>query len=245
MTSTVWRNSVAVGSSIFRRVSPSQLQSFTVSSNLSFSLPLRRSTAKILAMAMSNGSGSGVVRFKVSPSTACVIQKGDITKWFIDGSSDAIVNPANEVMLGGGGADGAIHNAAGPDLVQACYSVQEVQPGIRCPTGEARITPGFRLPASHVIHTVGPIYNVNSNPQALLRSAYRNSLAVAKENNIQYIAFPAISCGVYRYPFDEAATIALSTVKEFSNGLKEVHFVLYSSDIYNVWLETANELLKN
>ncbi|XP_050946683.1 uncharacterized protein LOC103496741 isoform X2 [Cucumis melo] len=160
------------------------------------------------------------------------------------------VNPANEVMLGGGGADGAIHNAAGPDLVRACYSVQEVQPGIRCPTGEARITPGFRLPASHVIHTVGPIYNASRNPQALLRSAYRNSLAVAKENNIQYIAFPAISCGVFRYPYDEAATIALSTIKEFSQGLKEVriflvHFVLYAPDIYNVWLDKANELLKN
>ena len=99
MTSTVWRNSVALGSSIFRRVSPSQLQSFTVSSNLSFSLPLRRSTAKILAMAMSNGSGSGVVRFKVSPSTACVIQKGDITKWFIDGSSDAIVGDSIFLFL--------------------------------------------------------------------------------------------------------------------------------------------------
>ncbi|KAL0539763.1 hypothetical protein IC582_023979 [Cucumis melo] len=242
---TAWQNSVSVGISLLRRVSPLHFQSFTLSSNLSFSPHFPRSTPRTFAVSMANESRSGVVRFKVSPSTDCVIQKGDITKWFIDGSSDAIVNPANEVMLGGGGADGAIHNAAGPDLVRACYSVQEVQPGIRCPTGEARITPGFRLPASHVIHTVGPIYNASRNPQALLRSAYRNSLAVAKENNIQYIAFPAISCGVFRYPYDEAATIALSTIKEFSQGLKEVHFVLYAPDIYNVWLDKANELLKN
>ncbi|MED6170692.1 hypothetical protein PIB30_033458 [Stylosanthes scabra] len=144
----------------------------------------------------SNGESS-VVRFPLSPSSSLVIQKGDITKWSIDASSDAIVNPANERMLGGGGADGAIHMAAGPELVQACYSVPEVRPGVRCPTGEARITPGFRLPASHVVHTVGPIYNSNSNPAASLASAYRNSLRVAKEKNIQYIAFPAISCGVF------------------------------------------------
>ncbi|XP_022146875.1 uncharacterized protein LOC111015968 [Momordica charantia] len=232
-----------IAGSLFSRVS--QPKSLTFSPNFSSSSHFQRSRARILAASMSNGAGNGVVRFKISPSTDFVIQKGDITHWFIDGSSDAIVNPANEVMLGGGGADGAIHNAAGPDLVQACYAVPEVQPGIRCPTGEARITPGFGLPASHVIHTVGPIYYKSSNPQALLRSAYRNSLAVAKENNIQYIAFPAISCGVFRYPYDEAATIAISTIKEFSRALKEVHFVLFSSDIYDVWLNKANELLKN
>ncbi|KAK9282979.1 hypothetical protein L1049_011205 [Liquidambar formosana] len=163
-----------------------------------------------------------VAQFALSPSSALKIQKGDITQWFVDGSSDAIVNPANEKMLGGGGADGAIHRAAGPELREACFNVPEVRPGVRCPTGEARITPGFKLPASHVIHTVGPIYDVDSNPEASLKSAYRNSLRVAKENNIQYIAFPAISCGVYRYPLDEAATVAISSVKEFANDLKEV-----------------------
>ncbi|XP_052298005.1 uncharacterized protein LOC102609366 isoform X3 [Citrus sinensis] len=100
-------------------------------------------------------------------------------------------------MLGGGGCDGAIHRAAGPELLEACYRVPEVGFGIRCPTGEARITPGFKLPASHVIHTVGPIYGVTINPEASLRSAYKNSLSLAKANNIQYIAFPAISCGLY------------------------------------------------
>ncbi|MED6126464.1 hypothetical protein PIB30_078756 [Stylosanthes scabra] len=192
----------------------------------------------------SNGESS-VVRFPLSPSSSLVIQKGDVTKWSIDGSSDAIVNPANERMLGGGGADGAIHMAAGPELVQACYSVPEVRPGVRCPTGEARITPGFRLPASHVVHTVGPIYNSNSNPAASLASAYRNSLRVAKEKNIQHIAFPAISCGVFGYPYDEAATVAISVIKEFHNEFKEVHFVLFLEDIYQVWVNKANDLMKN
>uniref|UniRef100_A0A7N0TJX6 Macro domain-containing protein n=1 Tax=Kalanchoe fedtschenkoi TaxID=63787 RepID=A0A7N0TJX6_KALFE len=126
------------------------------------------------------------------------------------------VNPANDMMLGGGGADGAIHMAAGPELLAACYEVPEVRRGVRCPTGEARITKGYNLPASHVIHTVGPIYGKSSNPEKELRSAYRNSLRVAKENSILYIAFPAISCGVYRYPHDKAAIVSISTVKEFA-----------------------------
>ncbi|XWS65517.1 hypothetical protein CRYUN_Cryun05aG0119900 [Craigia yunnanensis] len=159
--------------------------------------------------------------FKLSETTELKIQKGDITKWFVDGSSDAIVNPANERMLGGGGADGAIHKAAGPELVEACYKVPEVRPDVRCPTGEARITPGFKLPASHVIHTVGPIYDSDKDPKASLTSAYKNSLIVAKENNIKYIAFTAISCGVYGYPFEEAAIVAISTVKEFADDIKE------------------------
>ncbi|XP_047325454.1 macro domain-containing protein VPA0103-like [Impatiens glandulifera] len=189
--------------------------------------------------------GSLSVQFQLSSSSAFVIQKGDITKWFVDGSTDAIVNPANERMLGGGGADGAIHDAAGPELRAACYEYPEVRRGVRCPTGEARITRGFRLPVSHVIHTVGPIYDMASNPQASLRNSYKNSLQTAKENNIQYIAFPAISCGVYRYPYDEAATIAINTVKEFANDFKEVHFVLFSDDIYNAWLSKAKNLFQD
>ncbi|OWM87351.1 hypothetical protein CDL15_Pgr022462 [Punica granatum] len=221
-----------------------------------------------------NAAGARTIHFSLSPASALVILQGDITKWSVDGSSDAVacplmliinfgfrsfdllylyyivvgglpqVNPANERMLGGGGADGAIHRAAGPELLEACYKVPEVRPGIRCPTGEARITPGFKLPASHVIHTVGPIYDTDKNPQESLRSAYKNSLAVAKENNIQYIAFPAISCGVYGYPYDEAAAVAISTVEEFSDGLKEVHFVLFSDEIYDAWSSKAKELLQ-
>ncbi|WJX16485.1 hypothetical protein P8452_06505 [Trifolium repens] len=204
----------------------------------------RPSEMNTSARVSGNGEG-GVVRFPLSSSNALIIQRGDITKWSIDGSTDAIVNPANERMLGGGGADGAIHRAAGPDLVRACRNVPEVRPGVRCPTGEARITPGFLLPASHVIHTVGPIYDVDSNPAASLASAYRNSLRVAKENSIQYIAFPAISCGVYGYPYDEAATVAISTIKEFQNDFKEVHFVLFASDIYDSWLNKSDEFLKD
>ncbi|KAH7548253.1 hypothetical protein ACOSP7_032354 [Xanthoceras sorbifolium] len=216
--------------------------SYTTSTTLSSSsYPKSKSKSKTLTMSSSSNTGGG---FKLSESSVLKINKGDITQWSVDGSSDAIVNPANEIMLGGGGADGAIHRAAGPELRDACYKVPEVRPGVRCPTGEARITPGFRLPASHVIHTVGPIYDVHSNPEALLRSSYKNSLSVAKENNIQYIAFPAISCGVFGYPFEEASTVAISTIKEFANDFKEVHFVLFADDIYSVWLKKAKELLQ-
>ncbi|XVE90987.1 hypothetical protein DITRI_Ditri20bG0119500 [Diplodiscus trichospermus] len=193
-------------------------------------------------MAAATGEEDGY--FKLSETSVLKIKKGDVTQWFVDGSSDAIVNPANERMLGGGGADGAIHRAAGPELVEACSKVPEVQPDVRCPTGEARITPGFKLPASHVIHTVGPIYDSDKDPKGSLTSAYKNCMIVSKENNIKYIAFTAISCGVYGYPFEEATTVAISTVKEFANDIKEVHFVLFSDQIYDVWLNKAKELLQ-
>ncbi|XP_042513147.1 macro domain-containing protein VPA0103 [Macadamia integrifolia] len=200
-------------------------------------------TARVY-MASNGGVGRhGVSHFALSPTSVLKIHKGDVTQWFVDGASDAIVNAANERMLGGGGVDGAIHRAAGPELRAACYEVPEVRPKVRCPTGEARITPAFRLPVSHVIHTVGPIYDEDDHPELSLRNAYRNSLRLAKENNIQFIAFPAISCGVYCYPYQEAATIALSVAKEFANDFKEVHFVLFSDDIHKVWLDKANELL--
>lgn len=204
--------------------------------------PLRPSSA--VGFSRMSSAAADAVAFQLSPSSVLKILKGDITRWSVDGSSDAIVNPANERMLGGGGADGAIHRAAGPELREACYEVPEVRPGVRCPTGEARITPGFRLPASHVIHTVGPIYDTNENPKAALINAYRNSLRVAKEHNIQHIAFPAISCGVYGYPFDEAANVAISTVNESAGNFKEVHFVLFSDEIYDAWVKNANQLLQ-
>ncbi|KAK9167947.1 hypothetical protein Syun_000087 [Stephania yunnanensis] len=209
------------------------------------------STAATRVSGTSNGGGGGgggddyrqLVQFALSASSALKIQKGDITEWSVDGASDAIVNAANERMLGGGGVDGAIHRAAGPELRAACHDVPEVRPGVRCPTGEARITPAFRLPVSHVIHTVGPIYDVDRHPEDSLRSAYRSCLTLAKENNIMYIAFPAISCGVYGYPYAEAATVAISTVKEFAEDFKEVHLVLFLDELYNIWLEKARELL--
>ena len=143
------------------------------------------------------------------------IIQGDITTL----SVDAIVNAANQRMLGGGGVDGAIHRAAGRELFEACLKVPEVRPGVRCPTGEARITPGFRLPAKFVIHTVGPVYRDGRHGEPeLLAACYRNSLALAAENACRSIAFPCISTGVYGYPIEEAAKIAVDTVRAFLSG---------------------------
>ena len=118
---------------------------------------------------------------------------------------DAIVNAANESLLGGGGVDGAIHRAAGPELLAACRRIGG------CPTGEARITPGFRLPARHVIHTVGPVWHGGHKGEAeRLAACYRNSIALAVEHQLATLAFPAISCGVYRYPPAAAVAIAVA-----------------------------------
>ena len=140
------------------------------------------------------------------------IIKGDITTLAVD----AIVNAANQMMLGGGGVDGAIHDAAGEELFKACLKVPEVRPGVRCPTGEARITPGFKLPAKFVIHTVGPVYRDGHHGEPeKLAACYRNSLALAVENGCISIAFPCISTGVYGYPVEDAAKIAVREVGEF------------------------------
>src|SRR5215216_1038813 len=119
---------------------------------------------------------------------------GDITTLDVD----AIVNAANERMLGGGGVDGAIHRAAGPELLAACLAIPEVRPGVRCPTGEARLTPGFLLPARFVIHAVGPVWRGGRHDEPeLLAHCYRNALALARQQGVQSVAFPAISCGAY------------------------------------------------
>ena len=134
------------------------------------------------------------------------VVQGDITREAVD----AIVNAANNSLLGGGGVDGAIHAAAGPELLEAC------RPLGGCPTGGACITPGFRLPARYVIHTVGPVWHGGGNHEAaLLRDCYQNSLALALELGCKTVAFPAISTGVYRYPLEEAARIAVNTVRRF------------------------------
>ena len=126
---------------------------------------------------------------------------------------NAIVNAVNERMLGGGGVDGAIHRAAGPDLLDACRSIDEIRPGVRCPTGTSQITPGFRLPSRFVIHTVGPVWQGGDSSEAeLLASCYRQSTLLAQSYNLLSIAFPAISCGVYAYPPEQAATIAVRTI---------------------------------
>jgi len=129
---------------------------------------------------------------------------------------EAIVNAANERMLGGGGVDGAIHRAAGIELLDACRAVSEVRPGVRCPTGESRITPGFRLPARHVIHTVGPVWRGGAAGEpALLASCYRTALELARAHRVNSIAFPAISCGVFGYPVDRAAIVAVNTISAY------------------------------
>jgi len=163
------------------------------------------------------------------------IAKGDITLAEVD----AIVNAANERMLGGGGVDGAIHRAAGPELLEACRRVAEVRPGVRCPTGEARITPGFRLPARFVIHTVGPVYRGRLEDADLLASAYRSSLTLASDREIRSIAFPAISCGVYGYPLDDAAAISIRVAREREWEIDEIRFVLFSDDVVAAWQRAA------
>jgi O-acetyl-ADP-ribose deacetylase (regulator of RNase III) len=149
---------------------------------------------------------------------------GDITTM----STDAIVNAANERLSDGAGVNGAIHRAAGPSLPAACRAVAP------CPTGQARITPGFDLPARFIIHTVGPIWHGGGQGEAdLLASAYRSSMALADEHDLHTIAFPAISCGIFGYPVEEAARIALSTVRAAMAGtsVEQVTFVLFTADL--------------
>ncbi len=140
------------------------------------------------------------------------VLQGDITELAVD----AIVNAANERMLGGSGVDGAIHRAAGSALLEACRKVPAGAGGVRCPTGEARLTPGFDLPARFVIHTVGPVWEGGDRGEPeLLASAYRKSLELAAQHDLKTIAFPAISTGVYGYPLDRASSVAVRECRDF------------------------------
>ncbi|KAG2434909.1 hypothetical protein HYH02_012107 [Chlamydomonas schloesseri] len=182
--------------------------------------------------------------FQLRQGAKLVIKQGDITIEDVD----AIVNAANERMLGGGGVDGAIHRAAGPQLVRACAQVPEVSPGVRCPTGEARITPGFHLPARHVIHTVGPIYHSDKVSAPLLASAYRSSVELAAKEGLASLSFPGISTGVFGYPWDKAAQVALSAVQEAllaageGCSVREVRFVLFGQPLFNEFVAAAEAL---
>lgn len=158
-------------------------------------------------------------------NTKIELIKGDITCLKID----AIVNAANKTLLGGGGVDGAIHRAAGPELLEECKML------CGCETGHAKITKGYKLPARYVIHTAGPVWHGGRNREAeLLSDCYRNSLGLAKEYRLKTIAFPSISTGVYRFPIEKACPVAMETVKEFleknPDVFEKVIFVLFSEN---------------
>ncbi|KAF8068244.1 macro domain-containing protein [Scenedesmus sp. PABB004] len=169
-----------------------------------------------------------------------VLSQGDIAAW----SGDALVNAANERMLGGGGVDGAIHRAAGPKLLAACQQVPEVAPDVRCPTGEARMTSAGRLQAKFVIHTVGPIYKSAEESAPLLRKAYLSCLELANKRRLENLAFPAISTGVYGYPPEEAAEVALGAVRDGIGALSYVEFVLHPESIFDTFVAVADRLLE-
>ena len=156
------------------------------------------------------------------------VRQADITRL----EADAIVNAANSSLLGGGGVDGAIHRAAGPALLEECRTLGG------CPTGEARITKGYNLPAKFVIHTVGPVYSGKPEDAELLAGCYRNSLELATKHQVRTIAFPAISCGVYGYPIEDACRVAVDTTAEFlttDDSVEKVIFALFSRKDYQVY----------
>jgi O-acetyl-ADP-ribose deacetylase (regulator of RNase III) len=163
-----------------------------------------------------------------------VVQQADITTLKVD----AIVNAANQSLLGGGGVDGAIHRAAGPDLLKECRTLGG------CPTGEARITKGYRLPARYVIHAVGPRYrDGNHGEPEQLANCYKYSLELAVARELKTIAFPAISCGIYGYPIPDAARIAVGTVTEFLSGdrtLEKIIFACFGAEVLKAFRAAAS-----
>lgn len=167
------------------------------------------------------------------------IRDADIT----DLRVDAIVNAANETLLGGGGVDGAIQQAAGPGLLKACRALPEIRPGVRCPTGDARLTEGFALPARFIIHTVGPIWEGGDEGEPdLLAACYRNVFAIARENSLHSLAFPAISCGVFGYPPEKAAMIALAEISRPESAKLKITLCCRGERIIRSYRDAATKL---
>lgn len=160
---------------------------------------------------------------------------GDITVQAVD----AIVNAANSSLMGGGGVDGAIHRAGGPAILEACREVRRSRYPEGLPTGEAVATPGGLLAAAWVIHTVGPVYAAERDPAALLRACHVSALRVADELGATVVAFPAISTGVYGYPVNEAARVAIGAVQATHTGVREVRFVLFGNDAWRAFTAAA------
>ena len=170
--------------------------------------------------------------------TKLIVEVGDITQVKVM----AIVNAANNSLLGGGGVDGAIHRAAGPELLRECQEIGG------CPTGEARLTKGYNLYANWIIHTVGPVYaGGNGNEEELLSNAYKSSLEMAVKNGIVTIAFPAISTGVYGYPLKLAAEVSIFTIFSFCQknpGINEVRIILFSQGYYDIYKNIMSDIIK-
>jgi O-acetyl-ADP-ribose deacetylase (regulator of RNase III) len=166
-----------------------------------------------------------------------IVKVGDITKEAVD----VIVNAANGTLMGGGGVDGAIHRAGGPEILQQCKEIRRTEYPDGLPTGQAVITTAGRMAAKHVIHTVGPVFGSGGQDKAdLLAACYANSLSLALENNLGTIAFPAISTGVYGYPMREAAAVSSKTIEQFldlDKSIKEVRLVFFGADDAEVFLK--------
>ncbi|MGW9447746.1 O-acetyl-ADP-ribose deacetylase [Streptomyces sp. NPDC055632] len=164
-----------------------------------------------------------------------VLVRGDITAE----AADAVVNAANSSLLGGGGVDGAIHRKGGPEILEACRALRRSHYGKGLPTGRAVATTAGRLPARHVIHTVGPVWSRDEDRSELLASCYRESLRVADELGARTVAFPAVSTGVYGWPMADGARIAVETVRSARTGVEEVRFVLFDETAYQAFEEAA------
>ncbi|MEV5705473.1 O-acetyl-ADP-ribose deacetylase [Actinoallomurus sp. NPDC052274] len=163
--------------------------------------------------------------------TSIRLVQGDITEQEVD----AVVNAANSSLLGGGGVDGAIHRRGGPAILAACRDLRASRYGGGLPTGQAVATTAGRLPARWVIHTVGPVYSRSEDRSALLASCYRESLRVADELGAVTVAFPAVSAGVYGWPLDDAARIAVGTVRATPSRVDEARFVLFTADVHDAF----------